>query len=54
MEMKNREAEFNTTIMELREESGSLQEKVAKEESEKIVRFLFIDLLVMYSYFYFL
>lgn len=44
MEMQNREAEFNATILELRKENASLQERVAKEESEKLVRSLFIDL----------
>ncbi|XP_044462357.1 kinesin-like protein KIN-14C [Mangifera indica] len=36
MEMKNREAEFNATIWELRKENASLQERVAKEEFEKL------------------
>ncbi|KAJ0017089.1 hypothetical protein Pint_10847 [Pistacia integerrima] len=36
MEMKNREAEYNATILELRKENASLQERVAKEESEKL------------------
>ncbi|KAK9267120.1 hypothetical protein L1049_009539 [Liquidambar formosana] len=36
VQMKNKEEEFNATIVELREQNASLQEKFAKEESDKL------------------
>lgn len=42
MEMKTRESELNGTILDLRQENAHLREKVAKEESEKLVRLSFI------------
>lgn len=36
--LKNKEEELNLIIVELRKSLSSLQEKVSKEESEKLVR----------------
>ena len=38
MALKNKEEELNLIILELRKSLASLQEKLAKEESEKKVR----------------
>lgn len=35
--MKNKEEELNSIIMELRKNNASLQEKLVKEESDKLV-----------------
>lgn len=37
--MKNQEERFHATISDLRAENACLQEKLAKEESEKLVKF---------------
>jgi kinesin family protein C1 len=36
--LKNKEEELNLIIVELRKSLASLQEKLSKEESEKLVR----------------
>lgn len=44
-EMTNREQELNATISRMRQENALLQDKVAKEESEKLVRLPLISCL---------
>lgn len=39
LEMKNKEEELNVIIEELRKSIASLQDKLVKEESEKLVSF---------------
>lgn len=43
-EMKNKEEISSATISELKKQNASLQEKLDKEESEKLVRFHFVVL----------
>ena len=42
LEMKNKEEELNIIIVELRNSIASLQDKLVKEESEKLVSFSII------------
>jgi hypothetical protein len=39
--MKNKEERFSATISELRQDNACLQERLSKEESEKLVNFQF-------------
>lgn len=43
--LKNKEEELNLIIVELRKSFTSVQEKLAKEESDKLVRWLILNLI---------
>jgi len=40
--MKNKEERFSATISELRQDNTCVQERLVKEESEKLVNFQFV------------
>jgi len=40
--MKNKEERFSATISELRQDNTCVQERLVKEESEKMVNFQFV------------
>lgn len=50
LEMKNKEEELNVIIEELRKSIASLQDKLVKEESEKLVSFSILWLFTMTFY----
>ena len=46
--MKNKEERFSATISEMRQENTSVQERLVKEESEKLVIFQLVTSAVLF------